>query len=187
MINKIELPPYGLTLLPPWWCAILWAGKRVENRVQSVAGRIGKYRGPVAITSSKTRNAFDVAQELADIEQHISPRWTQHGPMVAWRVIQSLSGMIVAVADIVDVRANGAQPSDPWAVPGQWGIHLANVREVEPVPCTGGRGFFRFGACSSCGHPGAAETKTGPLCRKCKAETTFANLKKSMLTEVTRE
>jgi hypothetical protein len=84
--------------------------------------------------------------------------------------------MIVVVADIVDVRYNKESPDDPWDARGQWGIHLANVREVEPVPCTGGLGFFRFGACSICGRPSAAERNDGLLCRKCKIETPHGSL-----------
>lgn len=183
-MTTIELPPYGLTLLPPWWCAILWAGKRIENRVQSVAARIGKYRGPVAITSSKTFARRDALAMLAEIFVSHGQVWDRSsGPIV--EAIRARSGMIVGVADIVDVRANGAQPSDPWAVPGQWGVSLANVREVVPVPCTGGLGFFSFGACPGCGRPTAYAQKPGLQCRPCKSVTPHGEVGRPMLTEVT--
>jgi len=201
-MSAVELPPYGLTLLPPWWCAVLWAGKRVENRAQSVATRIGGYRGPIAITSSATWKESNVMEDLFCIGYRITPQWSPGSLMdhslyklapihyfdtpealtsVQIRELRKRSGMIVGVADIVDVQANIAPPTDPWAVPGQWGIRLANVREVEPVPCTGGLGFFRFGACSSCGRPSAAERNDGLLCRKCKIETPHGSLTYSTL------
>lgn len=63
--DRIVLPERGLTLLPPWPQAIVFADKRLENRGASVAGHIGTWRGMVALTQSKKWDTKDV-QDDAD-------------------------------------------------------------------------------------------------------------------------
>lgn len=83
--------------------------------------------------------------------------------------------------ELVRAATNGTAP-DPWMVRDQRGLVLGRVIEVEPVPCSGGRGVFRFGACSGCGKPGAVENKGAPLvCRACKTTTWFEQLGRPML------
>lgn len=53
-MNTLPLPPLCLTLLPPWPQAILYAGKRIENRSAGVAAQIGGYRGLVGLLQSKS-------------------------------------------------------------------------------------------------------------------------------------
>ena len=38
--SSLPLPRVGITLLAPWWWYVLWAGKRVENRMASVVARL---------------------------------------------------------------------------------------------------------------------------------------------------
>lgn len=109
-------------------------------------------------------------------------RWRGPDPFKAGEMF-GLGGHIVGAAELVDVRANGPSPSDPWAVPGQVGLILGRVWQIEPVPCSGGRGMFALGACESCGHIGAIENKGDPLsCRKCKALTPRERLGRPELT-----
>jgi len=178
----VPCPRVGITLYAPWWCTILWAGKRRENRWESVARSLKRWRGPIALTASKTWNQLDVRSDLLEINLSIQPTWTKS---LVWRDIHDRAGCIVGIADLVAVEPNGKAPPDPWAVPGQWSLMLNNVREVIPVPCTGGRGAFRFGSCSGCTKP-TAFTGSTMVCRAkaCKTTTPRAEVVQPMLTVV---
>lgn len=170
------LPRLGLTLLPPWFCFILWSDKRVENRAPSVAGRIKGWRGIVAFGASKItgRDAMRSAVDLAS-SVRVEPwfRWNGAQPLnVGASLFRDLGGHILGAAEVIDVRSNGSAPADKWAVPGQSGIIIGRVWELEPTPCTGARGVYAIGACAACGHIGAIENKGAPLvCRRCQATT----------------
>lgn len=168
-MKTIVLPRAGITLLPPWWGFILWAGKRCENRAPSVAGRIRGWRGVFAFGASKS---CDKDEARAVTESVLDEPWFKCSKSITLGEIFKLGGHIVGAAELIDVRPNGPDPTDPWAVPGECGLILGRVWEVEPVPCSGGRGMFALGACAACGHIGAIENKGAPLiCRKCKATT----------------
>jgi len=178
----LPLPLVGITLLPPWWWLILWAGKRLENRAASVAGRFHGWRGLIALTASKPAAGvwpLAIAQALAIRESGIGSPWAGPKPWVE-SMARERSGCVVGVAELLDVRNNDLtfeDPPNPWAVAGQHGLVLGRVIEVEPMPCSGGRGVFRFGACGGCGKPGAVENKGAPLvCRTCKTTTPFEAL-----------
>jgi hypothetical protein len=175
----LPLPLVGITLLPPWWWLILWAGKRIENRAPSVAGRLRGWRGLIALTSSKPpASEWPIAIMTAlDIKASgIGSPWAGPKPWVE-SMAKERSGCVVGVAELLGVQDNDSAPPDGWAVAGQRGLMLGRVIEVEPVPCSGGRGVFRFGACGGCGKPGAVENKGVPLvCRTCKVTTPFEAL-----------
>lgn len=172
----ITLPLAGLTLLPPWWLFILWSDKRCENRHPSVAGRLKGWRGIVAFGASKITGA-DAKEEAVLIAKSVKEE-----PWFAWnggepnplpaKTLWERGGHILGAAELLDVRPNGSAPTDKWAEPGQSGLILGRVWEVEPVPCSGGRGVYALGACEKCWHIGAIEVKGAPLvCRKCKHST----------------
>lgn len=175
--GHILLPLAGFTLLPPWWAFILWSDKRCENRAPSVAGRIKGWRGIVAFGASK------ITGEDAKVEAVMVAKSVREEPWFAWnggqpnplpaKLLWERGGHVLGCAELLDVRANDdATPADKWAEPGQRGLILGRVWEVEPVPCSGGRGVYALGACACCGHIGAIEVKDAPLvCRKCKAST----------------
>lgn len=184
--QEIPLPRAGLTLLPPWWCFILWAGKRIENRSATVAARCGRWRGRVAIGASrvvgpKGCDRDDVCMLAKSYERE--PWWRWRGsPSFSERDMFALGGHLVGVADLLDVRPNGPRPSDPWAEPGEWAFVLGTVYEIEPVPCTGGRRIHAIGGCATCGHIGAIEERNDPLrCRRCKASTPRSQLRRPPL------
>jgi len=182
---EILLPRIGITLLPPWWWMILWAFKRHENRAPSVVGKIRGWKGLIALTSSKITREGDwdeVAMIHNATKEELGTRWRWDGPLdLGLPAARRMSGCVVGVAELLGACVNdheiaiaksrGEDP-DPWMVPGQHGLILGRVVEVEPVPCSGGRGVFRFGACRGCGKPGAMDTRTSPLvCRLCKTTT----------------
>lgn len=170
------MPKVGITLLPPWWALILWAGKRIENRAPSVANRLKSWRGLIALTASKQPESNDWGLVKLDLEEakesvKAANRWRWEGPQpYSLNMMRDRGAHVVGIAELLDVAANGDAPTDPWAVPGQVGLVLGHVAEVEPVPCTGGRGVFRFGACAKCGRPIAVDGAVGE-CRKCKHTT----------------
>jgi hypothetical protein len=165
----IPLPRVGLTLLPPWPQAILYAGKRIENRAPSVAGRVRTWRGIVALTQSKSWK-HDVQE--ADLDHLVLDARVSVRDAVQWmNEWKHMASKVVAVAELLDVQPNGDKPTNRWAVPGEHGLYLGRVVELEPVLCTGGRGVFRFGACWQCGRPSAYEKNKALQCRGCRNYT----------------
>lgn len=181
---QLLLPKVGITLLPPWWWLVLWAGKRIENRAPSVASRVKGWTGLMAMTSSKpTAAGWEEALDAVESVRRMGFRDRWEGPDT-WTLkdAKERSGCVVGVLELVGVRPNGREPTDPWAVPGEHGLLLGRVLEVEPLPCAGGRGVFAFGACKGCGRPGAIENRGEPLvCRACKETTAREDLGRPML------
>ena len=60
-------------------------------------------------------------------------------------------GRAALVAELVDVRTPERCAGEPWHVPGEWGLILGRVWEVEPVDCTGGVGAWTACWCPVCG------------------------------------
>lgn len=168
---RIELPRVGLTLLPPWGYAVCRKGKRCENRAPSVAGRLRDWRGVVALTHSANWNKGDYDDAVDDLLLRGLFEQSDVAACAAWS--EQMVGKVFAAAELIDVHPNGDGPSNDWAVPGEHGLWLGGVIEVEPVPCTGGRGVFRFGACMHCGRPSAHERGKLIECRKCNKQTPF--------------
>lgn len=163
--DRIILPERGLTLLPPWPQAIVFADKRLENRGASVAGHIGTWRGLVALSQSKTwdraeaegSSAWLIQERLATIDQ-LCP-----GPSDGWT---RWAGKLVAVAELLDILPPTRCEGDPWHVSGQHGLILGQVWEVEPIPIIGGRGCWFAGQCPQCEALQARDRIDG-TCRRC--------------------
>jgi hypothetical protein len=179
--QTIPMPKAGITLLPPWWSLILWAGKRIENRAPSVAGRIKGWRGLIALTASKQPEGNDwgvVKYAVDDVKEIVKAAgmWRWEGPQpFTMNMMRERGGHVVGIAELVGVVANGTNPTNPWAVSEQAGLLLGRVAEIDPVPCVGGRSVFRFGACGKCGVLSAIEGDS-LACRKCKHVTPRAEL-----------
>lgn len=166
----MRLPRAGMTLLLPWPLFILYSNKRTENRSAGVARRIGTWRGLVAFGVS--RNIAGAPELLEAVCSEPWFRWGPAFPGMQWRETVALCGHLVGVAELLDVRPNGPHPTDPWAVPGEHGLHLGRVWRIEPIPCSGGRGVHAIGGCASCGHVGAIDERGAPLrCLRCRAVT----------------
>ena len=80
------------------------------------------------------------------------------------------AGKLVGVAELIDVSEPIDCTGHPWHVPGQWGLILGRVWEVEPVPCIGARGFWWAGQCPQCDALQAREYLAAP-CRRCKIKS----------------
>jgi hypothetical protein len=126
----------ALSIRAPWWWAILYAGKDIENR-----DWYARYRGPVIIHASSWWSLRQV-QDLMDDVRYMHSRM-QTPPDVAWndwtfRHMRDLGGHIVGVCDMVDCVPRS---DSPWFV-GEWGFVLQNPRPITPVKCKGQLGFF---------------------------------------------
>ncbi len=117
----------ALSIQQPWAWAILYAGKRVENRTWH-----SRYRGPVLIHAGlkvDKDSIEDLALEIAAVPE---PR------PIAYR------GGIVGTATVVDCVRSDAVPvgQEGWAN-GPWCFVLDDVRPLEkPIPLKGALGFF---------------------------------------------
>ena len=172
----MKLPRAGITLLPPWWIFLLWSDKRHENRAPSVAGRIQGWRGLFAFGASKVTGADKQEEIVMEARSVIGEPWfgwnaNKPKPFPAKEMF-ARGGHIVGVSELLGTEPNGEDPKDKWAVPGEHSLLLGRVWEVEPVPCSGGRGMCAIGACKHCHHIGSIENKADPLvCRRCKKTT----------------
>jgi hypothetical protein len=116
----------GLTLWQPHaWC-VARAGKDVENREWALPPWMrGQY---VAIHAGKT---FD--QEAAEVLR-------EHGiPVPEQRAMPQSA--IVAVARAVD---DSTQPTGSFWWSGPHGHLLAEAVAIEPVPCSGAKGYWKL-------------------------------------------
>lgn len=126
----------ALSVHQPWAWALLHAGKDVENRTWET-----RYRGPLAIHASKTRDSYDAQNAAAWL--------TLFGvELPAWEDLAT--GAIVGVVDLVDcvqvpVGVPGYVPGrgkSPWAQ-GPWLWVVENPRPLaKPVPYRGAQGLF---------------------------------------------
>jgi hypothetical protein len=162
--DTLTLPERGLTLLPPWPQAIVYADKRLENRGASVAGHIGTWRGLIALTQSKVWDAKDAEDEAEHLV--LSDRVTAFETIGSQNDWKRWAGKLVAVAELMDVLSPERCEDDPWHVAGQWGLILGQVWEVEPVPIIGGRGCWFAGQCPQCDALQARDRIDG-TCRRC--------------------
>lgn len=121
----------AISIRSPWWWAILYAGKRLENRSWYCG-----YRGPILLDASRW---FEYDEIRGLLEDTILPMAADAGltppPVTMHDFKERFAGGIVGRARIVGCRRN--EGADPWEVPGEWGIVLA---DVEPLPFRATRG-----------------------------------------------
>jgi hypothetical protein len=119
----------ALSIRQPWAWAILYAGKRIENRTWYTS-----YRGYVLIHAGLTVD-YGALDDLEDVIRAVAePR------APAYR------GALVGRATIVDcVRPDQVAPEqDGWAM-GPWCFVLDDVRPLaKPVALKGALGFFKI-------------------------------------------
>lgn len=116
----------ALSIRQPWAHLIVHCGKDVENRDWPT-----RYRGPLLIHAAARRpSAEDQFQIGLWLRERGIPKPATPLPLVY--------GAIVGIADLVDcVTASDS----PWFM-GRYGLVLANVRPLEPIPLRGARGLF---------------------------------------------
>lgn len=123
----------AISLWQPWASAVALGLKKIETRHWAT-----DYRGPLAIHAAKRWQADQ--QEFAAIERGLG-RLPSRLPF----------GAIVAVVDLVDVRATDELVLTIHPIekmygnysPGRFGWILHDVRALpEPIPCKGHQSFF---------------------------------------------
>ncbi len=144
----------ALSLWQPWASAIALGSKTIETRNWST-----DYRGPLAIHAAKHWDR-SIAEAVTE-DEFVGALWALWpdvlGPARARSILPF--GSIVAVCDLVDVRATESFGPEidvehgcryRWTErqmgdfhPGRFGWLLANVRALtRPVPYRGERGLF---------------------------------------------
>ena len=122
----------ALSIRQPWADAILYGGKRVENR--NWAG--SKFRGRCLIHAAKG----------CTHEEHQEARVFMRQRGIAWRpppISELRRGFLIGVAEVVGVvGVGGVGSQDPYWT-GGFALELDHVQPLrEPIPYKGKRGFF---------------------------------------------
>lgn len=134
----------ALSIRQPWAWAILYGGKRIENRSWRC-----DYRGPILIHASKLpvpKRAlpgwFVQDWESVRAAMHASNVDIFKCPPVTFKSLVLQSGAIVGKARIVDCVSH--HPSAWFA--GPWGLILEDVEPTPVVPCKGRLGLWQVPA-----------------------------------------
>lgn len=129
-----HLPELALSVRQPWAWAIIYAGKDIENRTWRQPNPGLKFRGTVCIHASTgmTREEFDSAVDDIECAARDLDRIPHAREMVR--------GGIIGVVDVVDVVRSSR--SEWWC--GPVGLVLVNPRAIDPIPCKGQLGFFKW-------------------------------------------
>lgn len=140
----MDLPELALSVRQPWAWAIIHAGKDIENRSWRQPNPGLRFRGPVCIHAS-TGMGRDEFEDAIDSVEFMA------GPSVRFlpQARELVRGAIIGVVDVVDIVR---QSSSPWWC-GPVGLVLANARAVEPIPCKGQLGFFKWTRSGSVAEP----------------------------------
>lgn len=125
----------ALSVRTPWWFAILYMGKDIENRDWPT-----RFRGPVLLHASKWFDAEEIRDDFAFARQTAEGQGvTVPGPITLGD-LRKLGGHIVGKVEIVDCVSSSASP---WFF-GKHGFVLRNpVAFANPTPVKGALGFFR--------------------------------------------
>jgi hypothetical protein len=135
----------ALSLRSPWWWAILYAGKRLENRDWTTP-----YRGPLLLHASQWWSLEEVGSTLlVDIKPRMTEAHLDAAPRMTLRQMREMGGHLVGSCRVVGC----VRPGDPipegqadW-YQGSCGLLLADARPlVRPVRCKGALGLFEVPA-----------------------------------------
>lgn len=162
----------ALSIRQPWMDAILYGGKRIENRV---AWQGSAFRGPVLLHAAKAMTLTEYNEAILFMMKR-GIKWRPKLPPELTR------GAIVGRAEVIDVIRTGGvnakgdyhvRRSDPWYMDG-FALELSRVEVFpEPIPYRGMLGFFpvdlsehdRFTLEAQ-----DAATVATCLCEKCRAK-----------------
>ncbi len=151
----------ALSIRQPWAWAILFAGKRIENRRQkndreprALTGFRGEFLIHASAGLSRFENDVEVLADLLDEpawlrfrDEHLDLQIACKGTGRRWRPRASLPlGGIVGVARVEGViDPTGLAPDDQarWHFPDSFGLVLTDVRPLAFVKHPGSLGFFR--------------------------------------------
>ena len=129
----MDLPDLALSVRQPWAWAIIFAGKDVENRDWRRPNPGLAFRGRVAIhaSSGMTRDEYDA----------VMPRSAPAIPPPHLLVRGAIIGH-VQIMDIIRDPGRDMITSDWYN--GPVGLMLHNPVAIEPIPCAGALGFFKW-------------------------------------------
>lgn len=125
------LPPLALSVRQPWAWAIIYGGKVIENRTL----------GSIKTGNMDCRSiCIHAATGMAEEEY----RWglwrlEKHGVRCP-RPDALPRGGIIGTVDVVDIITE----SDSAWFGGKAGLVLENPQSIDPVPCTGALGYFKW-------------------------------------------
>ena len=123
----------GLSVRAPWWWAILYCGKDIENRDWST-----DFRGRVLLHASKWWTTRDIDLDWVGL-QKMAARAGRTVPIVDWTRVQACGGCIVGSVEIVDCVTRS---SSAWFM-GKYGFLLRDpIAFTVPELCKGKLGFF---------------------------------------------
>ena len=123
----------AISIRAPWWWAILYHGKDIENRDWATG-----FRGRVLLRASKWWDRDELKLEYSSLWK-ISERAHLPGPRPDWVAMRGCGGCIVGSVEIVDCVTRS---SSAWFM-GKYGFVLRNPIAFEsPKPCKGALGFF---------------------------------------------
>lgn len=125
----------ALSIRAPWWWAILYEGKHIENRDWPT-----KFRGRVYIHASKWWNLGDVADGTAFVrDTYRAAGGEPCDTGLTYRDMRDLGGHLVGTVEIIDCVS---QSDSPWFF-GKYGFVLRDPQPLAvPIPCKGALGFF---------------------------------------------
>jgi hypothetical protein len=126
-VDRIALPSHALSIRQPWTWAILYAGKRVENRTWATL-----FRGPIFLHAGMAVDWESLDDLAAEIRAVSEPRPA------------AVRGALVATAQLVGcVRPESAPTGQRRWVAGPWCFLLEDVKPLaEPIACGGRLGIF---------------------------------------------
>lgn len=139
-----DLPDRALSIRQPWAWAIAQGHKPVENRAWGVNHPSRRFRGPVAIHASATLRRPEFDEAMAFIA----------GQGIECPAPEELRrGAIIATAVVTGTTYTS---DSPWFF-GPMALILDEVRAIEPIPCRGQLGFFRWKASARQAQPSSAD------------------------------
>lgn len=126
-----DLPEIALSVRQPWAWAIIFAGKDVENR-SAGSIRVGKMRpGRIALHAASGMREAEYAWAVW--------RMAQDGVSVP-PPGELVRGAIIGSVEVVEIIT---ESDSPW-FGGASGLSLKDPEPIEPIPCKGALGYFRW-------------------------------------------
>lgn len=126
-----SLPSLALSVRQPWAWAIVAGYKPIENRTLGAIRSGGMVPGRICIHAAKglKRKEFEWGHW----------RLEKHG-VTCPRPETLVRGAIIGVATVTDIVDRS---DSPW-FGGPYGLCLEDATEVEPIPCPGALGYFKW-------------------------------------------
>ncbi len=140
-VQPLSCPRKLISLWSPWWWFILFHTKRRENREWNFLPKPKEWGEWIYLHASLAAGD-DVQTTIKEVLGRIPLREGLEKPTA--ERLAPCGGHIVGMARVVGVERNTAQivARDPWAMFGQVGLILDDVRPLDmPIPWKGGRGL----------------------------------------------